>query len=65
MFKANLNGKMSLLILLIPLMLNLIQPTGGLKCYACNNCKTVTNEQLVECKTDESFCKVFLNQIID
>ena len=64
MFKADLICKMFFIIFLIPLMLNLIQSTDGLKCYACNNCRTVTSEQLVDCKSDESFCKVISNHKI-
>ncbi|RMZ94995.1 hypothetical protein BpHYR1_001645 [Brachionus plicatilis] len=46
---------MLLIVLFIPVFLNLIPSSNGLKCYVCNGCSTA--ESLTDCASGESFCK--------
>ena len=60
MFKADLICKMFFIIFLIPLMLNLIQSTDGLKCNVCKECNTPESfkDALKDCNEDEFYCQV-------
>ncbi|RMZ98381.1 hypothetical protein BpHYR1_025388 [Brachionus plicatilis] len=52
---------MLLIVLFIPVFLNLIPSTNGLKCYVCNGCSTA--ESLTDCPSGQNYC-LLSNHII-